>query len=156
MNFIETSRASYRPQNITTLFVGESAPVSGEFFYQGKTALRRYMEKALSFDSFESFKARGWYLDDLVLTPVNGLSKTERRLQCEGAVTSLAARIAEYRPQAIVSLMKGIEPLVNAAAKRAESDAPCFSVPFPGQGQQRKFLREMEKILPMLPRIVKP
>jgi hypothetical protein len=98
MNFIETLRASYRPQNITTLFVGESAPMSGEFFYQGKTGLRRYMEKALSFDSFESFKARGWYLDDLVLTPVNGLSKTERRLQCEGAVTSLAARIAEYRP----------------------------------------------------------
>jgi len=29
-----------------------------------------------------SFKVRGWYLDDLVLTPVNHLTRRERKAKC--------------------------------------------------------------------------
>jgi hypothetical protein len=113
---IEKLRASFRPNQITTLLVGESAPVSGEFFYVGDTALKRYMQRLVDDALGKSelpflgrFRSFGWFLDDLVLTPVNHLGKTERLLQCERAQGSLAVRIAEYRPRAIVSLLKSIQ-----------------------------------------------
>jgi hypothetical protein len=101
---VEAARARFRPERITTLFVGESAPASGDFFYYGNTALQRYMQRAVE-DSFgeggnffERLKAYGWYLDDLVLTPVNQLTKSERIAKCLSARSSLATRIAEYQP----------------------------------------------------------
>jgi hypothetical protein len=56
-------------------------------------------------DFLERFKAYGWYLDDLVLMPVNNLTKSERRAKCLAAEKSLADRIVKYRPLAIVSLL---------------------------------------------------
>ena len=73
---VEATRKRFRPEQITTLFVGESAPASGDFFYNGNTALKRHMQRAMENslgeggDFFERFKAYGWYLDDLVLIPV--------------------------------------------------------------------------------------
>ena len=85
---IEVARAHYRPKQITTLFVGESAPYSGAFFYYGNSAMTRHMQRAVelvlgaSSNFLESFKAYGWYLDDLVLTPVNHLTE----IRAEGKV----------------------------------------------------------------------
>jgi hypothetical protein len=68
------------------------------------------------------------------------------------AGSSLADRIAEYQPQAIVTVLLRIKEIVEAAAAAAGSDAPTYAVPFPGNGQQARFLREMADILPKLPR----
>ena len=46
MEPVEVTRARYRPDRITTLFVGESAPASGAFFYHGDSAMLRYMQQA--------------------------------------------------------------------------------------------------------------
>jgi hypothetical protein len=155
---VEVTRTRYRPDRITTLFVGESAPASEAFFYYGNSALTRHMETALtanglggSGDFLERFKAYGWYLDDLVLTPVDHLQKAEREAQCIAAMNSLADRIAEYSPLAIVSLLLKIKGIVGSAAKLARSDAIQLAVPFPGHGQQARFQREMARILPRLP-----
>ncbi|MET3841003.1 hypothetical protein [Bradyrhizobium sp. OAE829] len=156
---VEATRARFRPATITTLFVGESAPVSGDFFYDGNNAMlthmKRVVEQALGVndDFLRRFKAYGWYLDDLVLTPVNHLTKRDRDAQCLGAQASLAARIAEYKPLAIVSLMIGIKSIVDAAATAAGSDAQRFAVPFPGMGQQNRFKAAMARIILMLPRL---
>ena len=157
---VEAVRTSYRPERITTLFVGESAPHSGKFFYVGNTAMLRNMRRAveLSFgesnDFLESFKAYGWYLDDLVRTPVNkGLLKSERKAKCLDARKSLADRIAEYKPGAIVSLLLGIKPFVDEAAKIAGSNVPRYAVPFPGMGNQVRFQAAMVCLIPKLPRL---
>jgi hypothetical protein len=160
MEVIEATRARYRPERITTLFVGESAPASGDFFYSsGNTAMLQHMRSAVedalgkSSDFLGRFKAYGWYLDDLVLTPVNDLTKPpERKAKCLEAQNSLADRIAEYQPLAIVSLLLSIQKIVGAAAKKAGSDAPPFAVPFPGMGHQTRFKTEMARIIPGLPR----
>jgi hypothetical protein len=44
---VEVQRASYRPNRITTLFVGESARVNGTFFYDGNSLMVRYMRRAV-------------------------------------------------------------------------------------------------------------
>jgi hypothetical protein len=87
-------------------------------------------------DFLARFKAFGWYLDDLVLTPVNQLKKAQRRAKCLEAQKSLANRISVYQPEAIVSLLIFIRPFVDAAAINAGSNAPRYAVPFPGMGQQ--------------------
>ena len=159
MEAVEAARARFRPDRITTLFVGESAPASGDFFYYGNTALQRHMQRAIEDalggggDFLERFKAYGWYLDDLVLTPVNQLTNVDRNAKCLAAKSSLAQRIAEYRPLAIVSLLMSIKTIVNAAAIAACSDAPRFAVPFPGMGQQTRFQVAMAQIIPTLPRL---
>ena len=99
------------------------------------------------------FKALGWFLDDLVLTPVNALPKAQRMTKSLAARASLAERIRGYQPLAIVSVMRGIGDIVNEAAVAAGSDAPRYVVPFPGNGQQRRFLDAMARIVPMLPKI---
>jgi hypothetical protein len=156
---IESTRARYRPDRIATLFVGESAPASGKFFYYGNTALEREMARAMTAaglvrsddDFLEQFKGYGWFLDDVALTPVNRLGRSARKKQCWDAQKSLANRIAKYRPRAIVSLMLGIKDIVEGAAIAAGSGAPRYAVPFPGNGQQMRFRREMAHILPLLP-----
>jgi hypothetical protein len=162
MEAVEAVRARYRPDQIKTLFVGESAPYSGDFFYCGDNAMLHHMQRAVemalgeSSDFLKSFKAYGWYLDDLVLTPVNHLTKSQREAECLGAQKSLADRIAVYRPEAIVSLLISIKPFVDAAAIAAGSNAPRYAVPFPGMGQQARFQTAMASIIPKLPRLIEP
>jgi hypothetical protein len=157
---VEFTRARYRPDRITTLFVGESAPASGAFFYHGDSAMLRYMQRAteaaLGVGSgvfLDRFKAWGWFLDDLVLTPVNNLTPVERIAKCRATQGSLGERIAEYQPEAIVSLLLGIKEIVEGAAIEAGSSAARYAVPFPGMGQQTRFRDEMARIIPMLPKI---
>ena len=138
MEDVEAVRARYRPERIKTLFVGESAPHSGAFFYCGNNAMLRHMQSAVALalgesdDFLKSFKAYGWYLDDLVLTPVNHLTKSQKKAECQAAVKSFADRIASYQPEAIVSLLLIVEPFVKAAADQAGSKSPRYAVPFPG------------------------
>jgi len=159
MDAVEDTRARFRPKRITTLFVGESAPTSGDFFYYGNNAMFRYMQRAVQRalgedgDFLQRFKGYGWYLDDLVLTPVNKLTKSQREAKCLDAQNSLADRIAAYQPEAIVSLLIVIKPYVERAADIASSNASRYVVPFPGMGQQARFQAPMARIIPELPRL---
>ena len=64
----------------------------------------------------------------------------------------LADRIAEYQSAAIVIVLTRIKDIVEAAAMAAGSNAHRYVVPFPGNGQQRRFLDAMAHIVPGLPR----
>ncbi len=125
----------YRPERITTLFVGESPPHTGKFFYHENTTLTRYMSIAMRSadlrlygDFLDNFKSFGWYLDDLVLEPVNRMTWSERRAACRSAGASLADRIGEYQPLAIVTVLLRIKDIVDAAAIAAGNDAPRYAV----------------------------
>lgn len=154
---IARARARYRPQRIRILFVGESPPSNGNFFYCGNNDMLRHMRSAAgatsdSDDNFlQSFMARGCYLDDLVPTPVDHLPRSERERICWDARHDLAARIAEYRPLAIVSVLRRIKHVVEAAADEAGSSAPRHAVPFPGHGHQRRFQEQVARILSQSP-----
>jgi hypothetical protein len=159
MSAIEAVRTRFRPQRITTLFVGESPPRSGDFFYCEGNAMLTHMRRAVESvlgesDNFlKTFLAYGWYLDDLVLEPVDKLSPAQRRAQCLSAQSSLADRIKVYRPEAIVSVVKRSEQFVNAATDMAGSTVPRYGVVFPGMGNQNRFHAEMVAIIQGLPRL---
>jgi hypothetical protein len=158
MSAVDEARQDHRPKRITTLFVAESAPAGGTFFYYGNGHLGRYLRRSIEEvlagdgDFLERFHSYGWYLDDLVLAPVNHLKPRERKAAHLGAAQDLQRRIAEYRPLAIVCLLKSIGAIVRATASGAGFDGPFFEVPFPGNGQQRRFHLQMIDIIPELPR----
>ena len=145
---IERLRESYRPGSIQTLFVGESRPATGTFFYDATPRpIAQLFDQALELAGDDNFLARfknaRLYLDDLVLTPINRCRKVDRNRLRREAVPGLRERIARHRPILVVAIMKGIAPFVREAAKGI---ARVEVVPFPGNGHQREFLIEMRKL----------
>jgi hypothetical protein len=151
---IAALRARYRPPVITTLFVGESPPAGGGFFYAGDNAMLAHMRSAVDAalgpedNVLDRLVRYGWFLDDLVDTPVDQLPVADRRRACREARPALAQRIAVAQPLAIVTLLLRIEPDVEAAASLAASSAPRYAVLFPGMGQQVRFRTAMAALLP--------
>jgi hypothetical protein len=148
---LEDIRRSYRPQTIHVLFVGESPPAGGTFFYSANSNLFRYTNEAFEVvcgpvcgtgDSFlRFFQSRGCYLDDLCLEPVNRLRKPARRLKHRQGVQALAERIEAAQPRAFVVVMKAIEGYVRQAIRLARAgDRPAFFLPFPAQANQRRYV----------------
>jgi hypothetical protein len=153
MNPLEELRASYRPKRITTLFVGESAPHGGTFFYSQNSGLFREIKKAFQGNChfLENFKHNGFYLDDLVLEPVNHLQDKDRQSLCRDAVSSFAARLRNYNPKAVVILLLSIKPMVLKAMHEAGLSCQTYCTPYPGFGNQRRFHKAMNGIVPNLP-----
>jgi hypothetical protein len=158
MGSVTELRACYRPTKVGVLFVGEAPPASGTFFYAGNSQVYRYLKEALSAhldqpdDFLAAFAARGYFLDDLVQQPVDQISPKERGAVFTKNVPLLAQRIAEYRPQMIVTILMRITPYVEAARRLAELEVPHHAVPFPGTGQQGNFRRRMAEVLKAFPR----
>lgn len=152
----EPLRASYRPAKIKVLFLGESAPAGGAFFYKQTGQVHGQFRQALApqigdSPSFvDAFKQAGFYLDDLVLEPVNWLSQSERKATHAASIASLAQRLRDYKAPLVVAFMKGIAAPVKAAI--TASGIPCqFEVvPFPGNGRQGEFRAAMTAIMPKL------
>jgi hypothetical protein len=149
MDKIKEAQAKYRPDQIKVLFVGESPPISGKYFYYGRNSLLHQMKRALGEDQtadvdfLMKLKQRGWYLDDIVQTPVK--EHVELRKKCREARDDLAARIRDYNPFVVVCLLRRIRDEVEAAVLKAGSDACVYAVSFPPQ-QSRRFQEEMTRL----------
>ena len=151
---VEELRHSFRPRRVTTLFIGESPPHGGTFFYQGDSLLHHKMKECFGdIPNFLSeFKAKGFFLDDLVSYPINRIKdERERNRHRWNAVSLLAGRIKEYQPAAVVALMCAIEPMIVEAIRQAGlSHVPLYVTPFPRPEHEKRFKTKMAEILPKL------
>jgi hypothetical protein len=155
---LEAIRHSYKPKSIRVLFIGESPPAGGTFFYKGDSNLARYTQRAFTNvfgtsigegeNFLRSFKELGCYLDDLCLQPVNHLSENQRQRYRDESVDGLAVRIQAASPEVVVVVMKRILPFVEQAAYQAGLAAlPRIDLPFPAQGNQLRYVRELSLVL---------
>jgi hypothetical protein len=153
MTNFEELRKSYRPDRITTLFVGESAPDSGRFFYNSDSSLFHAMKKAFGGRPtfLEDFKKSGFYLDDLVLSPVNKLASRERSRVRRESVSILADRLKDYAPEAVVIVMRAIKPMVLEAMRVAGISYEPYCTPHPAFGNWHRFHTAMGEIIDRLP-----
>lgn len=153
---VEPLRARYRPAKIKVLFVGESAPAGGVFFYKETGQVHGQFRKALAphigdNPTFvEAFKQAGFYLDDLVLEPVNWLSPSERQAMHTASIASLAERLKDYKAPRVVAFMRRIEAPVKAAIMASGVPCDLHVTPFPGNGRQGEFQLAMRAILSRL------
>lgn len=156
MSRLEVQRQTFRPERIAVLFVGESSPHGGTFFYDANSVLYRAMKELFESakDFIAEFKAKGFFLDDLVQEPINHFKPALRDTYRLTAVPSLARRITDYKPAAIVVLMCAIEPMVSAAVRQSDVvDVPLYVTVFPGRFHRARFRKEMADILPKLPQL---
>ncbi len=152
-------REQFRPNRVRLLFVGESPPASGKFFYD-KGPMTRFTAKAfeaahgLTFSATDQnefltyFKKCGCFLDDISHSPIDGLAVEERTRRLAESVAGFARRIAALKPKAIVVTLKKIEPHVRIAAAQAGLEVPIHVVPFPGHGHQTKYVERLAEIVP--------
>jgi hypothetical protein len=161
MSTQEESRVSFHPQSVRTLFVGESPPANGSFFYLGDSNLARYTREALgeldraagTMEQFlREFQGAGFFLRDLCVEPVNQLPRLERRAARRASESVLASRLRNDGPAAIVVVMKAIVPNVRRAIGAAGLDSPVYVLPFPAQGHQREYVSALAALYPQLPR----
>ena len=142
----ERLRQRFRPDRVRWLFVGESPPASGRFFYQGDSGLYRAMR-----DAFQSvdpaiadaaflarFQASGCYLIDVCQEPVDDLDPALRRAVCRDCELSLSRRIARLRPQVILTVVRSIEENVRAAAGNAGWGGTWVHLPYPGRWSRHR------------------
>ncbi|MDP3385787.1 MAG: hypothetical protein Q8S24_01030 [Eubacteriales bacterium] len=155
-NSYEKLRNHYKPDNVEVLFVGESRPQGGTFFYQGDSALYRETKKA--FDEFfredvftlNRFKNWNCWLYDICEDPVNGLGNHERKKEIHFNMPRLVDIIETLNAKAIIVCKK---TFVESEIRNSRiMDNYCegesiFFLPFPGQGNQIKFREGLVKSL---------
>lgn len=153
----ERLRRRYRPAEVRLLFIGESPPASGRFFYQRDSGLYRAFRDAflgadpsITEDGFlASFQGSGCYLIDTCVDPVDHLDPRSRRAACLAAEPSLARQIRSLQPASIVTLLKSIRDNVRRAAADAGWSGPILEVPYPGRwATHRKIF--LEALTPQL------
>lgn len=123
------------------LFVGESPPASGRFFYQRDSGLYRAIRDvfitvypAITDETFlQIFQSSGCYLIDTCGEPVDHLDARSRRAACAAGEPALARKIRELQPEALVILLRSIRDNVGRAAALAQWNGPILEVPYPGR-----------------------
>jgi hypothetical protein len=123
------------------LFIGESPPASGRFFYRRDSGLYRAMRDAFqsvdpSIDDenfLAQFQASGCYFIDLCAEPVDHLDSKSRRAACVSSEERLARSIAKLKPARIATVVRSIESNVLRAASRAHWCGGFIHLPYPGR-----------------------
>jgi hypothetical protein len=149
-------RAPYTPARPKVIFVLESPPVSGEYFYNPAGRLKESLFRAMMHDVLEiapetkaqglgEFAARGFLLIDATYTPVNGYREgpVRDKIVVDG-FHFLVEELQKYaRAETRVILVK--KNVCNLLARRLK-DLNRFHIlnsediiPFPGSGQQARF-----------------
>lgn len=151
----EELRERYRPGDIEVLFVGESAPAGGTFFYQADSNLFFATREAcdLAFHGVPEgraflrwFKARSFWLYDLAGQPVNRKRGRPRKLAVSAGVSALAELIEEVEPDFVVAVKRSIEADVRQAAERAAFEGNRVVVlPFPLYQWRDVYVRELAR-----------
>jgi hypothetical protein len=153
----EKIRVQYRPRKVRTLFVGESPPASGRFFYNRDSGLYRAVrdtfrkvDKSVTEETFLAlFQKAGCYLIDLCGEPVDRMKPAARRKACRDGEAQLSRQIRKLQPEIIVVLVRSIRKNVERGTLRASWHGELISVPYPGRWIQHR--RVFERML--VPRI---
>lgn len=147
-------RDKYKPNKVKFLFVGESRPYSGNYFYCKNSYLYFYTKKAfeqagIDF-SIQTFKNMGCWLYDVCDEPVNkGLSKAERRKLIINGLNNLENVVNELKPEYVFVVKKGDMKLAfeKVCSVGYISGITTFNLHFPSCSWQEKYADELEKIL---------
>ncbi len=154
---MENLRQSYKPDYIKILFIQETPPKAGDFFYLGNSPFNPFTRRAfeaaynLKFISLKAFldyfKNRGCFVDHLTHEPISHFNSGRRNRVPKNNVLSLAMRIQIYQPDIIIACLKKIEPHVQEAVRISDIDCRFYSLPFPGNGNQNEYVDGLIRIL---------
>jgi hypothetical protein len=146
--------ARYRPAAVHTLLVAEAPPSAPDrYFYfehvPAHDSLFRHVVRAVLGELptrdkapyLDELRERGWFLIHLSADPFRDRSRLP------ALVPDLLARCAELAPRRIVVVGAPLYDLVFPAMRRASLPVVDARLPFPGSGQQRRFLDGMRTLV---------
>jgi hypothetical protein len=153
----ERLRKRYRPDRVEILFVGESPPASGRFFYQADSGLYRAvgdtfvaafppLQKA---EFLNSFRSLGCYLVDLCGEPVDKMTRHARQCACRAGEVRLGRTIRALRPKIIVTIVRSIRENVRRAQEQAGWSGVYLDLPYPGRWYRHR-MQFRRQLLPLL------
>jgi hypothetical protein len=142
----EDLRRRYRPAQVRLLFVGESPPASGRFFYNRDSGLYRAILQAFQQDDpsistqtfLKVFQTTGCYLIDLCAEPVDRMDTAARKQACRLGEPSLVRSLTELKPQVIITVVRSIEANVIRAGRKAGWSGTFLHLPYPGRWVRSK------------------
>jgi hypothetical protein len=153
----ERLRQSFRPKKVRILFVGESPPASGRFFYRANSGLYRAIREAFvkafpnlrEADFLKSFRNLGCYLVDLCARPVDDLPPDMRRKLCRAGEPHLTKSIRTSRPAIIIVVIRSIARNVQRCELQANWSGRHVALPYPGRWVRHRaaFIRQLIPLL---------
>jgi hypothetical protein len=156
-------RQKYLPEKIKTIFLLESPPKSGGYFYDpaGRTTEQFFsaMMKLINCQpeskaaGFAEFAKRGYVLADATYSPVNHIGNERKRNEAilrdlPGLIDDLREIIGRQRVKVILvkaNICRMLEAPLKAIGFNVINNG--ITVPFPGSGQQKNFFTTINKIL---------
>ena len=168
MTDFSRARRKYRPRKVRFLFIAESPPGSGGFFYFGTTIgkdhLFRETMKALEFwpqdepmrrgvdkrSMLGRFQSMGLYLLDTCVFPVDKLRPSERRSAVLSQTPWLINDVIKANPPHIFIVKSSIFKPVSIALREAGLLTRVLNtgpVPFPSHGNQRVYRSMLRRAL---------
>lgn len=153
----ERLRQSFRPKKVRILFVGESPPASGRFFYRGDSGLYRAIRETFvkafpdlrEANFLESFRHLGCYLVDLCDYPADRLQPKLRRKAWANGEPALAKTIRSLRPQIVIVVVRSIARNVQRSEHQANWSGQHIELLYPGRWVRHRaaFTRQLVPIL---------
>lgn len=153
----ERLRHKFRPAKVHMLFVGESPPASGRFFYQADSGLYRATREAFlkafpdlrERDFLKSFRSLGCYLVDLCERPADRLQPKVRRRAGRAGEPNLGKIFRTLRPQIAIVVVRSISRNVQRSERRANWSGRHIELPYPGRWIRHRaaFVRQLAPIL---------
>jgi hypothetical protein len=155
----ERLRRRYRPAQVKILFVGESPPASGRFFYQADSGLYRAVRGTFlavfpaleDVEFLDAFRALDCYLVDLCGEPVDRMGRKLRAETCNAGVIRLSRMIRQMQPKIIVTLVRSIAENVRRAESLAGWYGEHLELPYPGRWKTHQ-LEFADGLMPILKR----
>ncbi len=147
-------RERYHPKHPKIVFVLESPPISGLFFYNpdglvSEPLFRAMMRDVLEIepkskhDGLTEFAARGYLLIDATYTPVNGLSSDARDAVIEKDFPLLVEELHRYAASETKLILVKVNVCKLLESRLVDRGFTVLNrgtrIPFPSTGQQNKF-----------------
>ncbi len=168
----ERLRYSYLPRKVRLLFIAESPPASGGFFYNSKTIGRDYLfaetmrglglwpdHKTMrkDFDKrrlLKQFQSMGCFLIDSSHSPVDKLRSLERNTRVLREIPRLLRKIEKLKPGRIVIVKKNVFMLVRPELEKRHLATRVLNkkfLPFPSHGHQPEYRKRLRRLLDLSP-----
>jgi len=160
------AREKYRPETTDILWVAESPPVGGGYFYfekaSGGNHLFRETMRALGwwpmdepmhtgFDKsslLRKFQGAGHYLIDLSPTPVDGLPPKERRIALRKSVPHMMDELTAINPNGVLIIKRNVFRILYPNLKSSEFKVlNSEPIPFPSNHWQAVYRERIRGLI---------
>ncbi len=151
----EEARMEYKPRRIRALFIGESRPIGGTFFFNENSNLYKatkiaFEQASSAYFNCDKFRQYECWLYDVCEVPVNDLSSSERRRLIKEGIPALKNTIKELNPEFVFVIKKGdfgniIYPQILALGF-LDGITSCL-LPFPLYQYRKQYIDELASML---------